>query len=78
MGCARALSGLHFRSVLHDAAVCPAYQRWSTGSALAHRCVGAYPDSERLVQTDTAAGFCERLGFWLGGGAFLTRPSKWF
>ena len=77
VGCVRALSDLHFRSVLYDVAVLPEYQRRGIGSELVRRCMEACPGSEWLVRTDQAKGFYEKLGFRENHDNFLTVPGRW-
>ena len=78
VGCVRVLSDLHFRSVIYDLAVLPAFQHKGIGSELVRRCRQACEGSEWLVQTDMARGFYEKLGFRQKNDYFLTIPSKWF
>lgn len=78
VGCVRVLSDLHFRSVIYDLAVLPAFQNKGIGSELVRRCRQACEGSEWLVQTETAEGFYEKLGFRQKNDYFLTIPSKWF
>ena len=78
VGCVRALSDLHFRSVLLDLAVLPEFQGNGIGSELVRRCRNACPDSEWLVQTDAAKGFYEKIGFVESSDHFLTIRGKWF
>ncbi|WP_455618311.1 GNAT family N-acetyltransferase [Eisenbergiella sp.] len=78
VGCVRVLSDLHFRSVIYDLAVLPAFQHKGVGSELVRRCRQACEGSEWLVQTDMARGFYEKLGFRQKNDYFLTIPSKWF
>lgn len=78
IGCVRVLSDLHFRSVIYDLAVLPAFQHKGIGSELVRRCRQACEGSEWLVQTDMARGFYEKLGFRQKNDYFLTIPSKWF
>lgn len=74
----KGLSDLHFRSVIYDLAVLPAFQHKGIGSELVRRCRQACEGSEWLVQTDMARGFYEKLGFRQKNDYFLTIPSKWF
>lgn len=78
VGCVRVLSDLHFRSVIYDLAVLPAFQHKGIGSELVRRCRQACEGSEWLVQTDMAREFYEKLGFRQKNDYFLTIPSKWF
>jgi ribosomal protein S18 acetylase RimI-like enzyme len=78
VGCVRALSDLHFRSVIIDLAVLPEYQRQGIGAELVRRCREACTSSEWLVQTDKAKGFYEKLGFTENNDYFLRIPGKWF
>ena len=77
VGCVRALSDLHFRSVIYDLAVLPEYQRRGIGQELVRRCREACPGSEWLVQTDAAKGFYEKIGFRENRDSFLTIPGRW-
>ncbi len=77
-GCVRALSDLHFRSVIYDLAVLPEYQHKGIGKELVQRCINACKGSEWLVQTDTAKGFYEKIGFKENEDYFLSIPCKWF
>jgi ribosomal protein S18 acetylase RimI-like enzyme len=77
VGCVRALSDLHFRSVIYDLAVLPEYQGQGIGQELVRRCREACPGSEWLVQTDAAKGFYEKIGFRENGDYFLTIPGRW-
>ena len=78
MGCVRVLSDLHFRSVIYDLAVLPAFQNKGIGKELVRKCRNACEGSEWLVQTDMAKGFYEKVGFKENGDFFLTIPCKWF
>lgn len=78
VGCVRVLSDGHFRSVILDLAVLPAYQRQGIGRELVRRCRARFPDTEWLVQTDEAKGFYERIGFTVNHDVFLRIPGKWF
>lgn len=78
VGCVRALSDLHFRSVIYDLAVLPEYQHKGIGKELVSRCIAACPSSEWLVQTDKARGFYEKLGFRPYQEDVLSIPCKWF
>lgn len=78
VGCVRALSDLHFRSVIYDLAVLPAFQKKGIGRELVRRCQNACEGSEWLVQTDSAKDFYEKLGFRQNHDDFLTIPCKWF
>lgn len=78
VGCVRVLSDLHFRSIIYDLAVLPAFQHRGIGSELVRRCRNACNGSEWLVQTDMAKGFYEKIGFKENKDYFLTIPSNWF
>lgn len=78
VGCVRALSDLHFRSVIYDLAVLPEFQHRGIGTELVRRCRNACENSEWLVQTDDAKGFYEKIGFKENKDHFLTVPCKWF
>lgn len=78
VGCVRVLSDLHFRSVILDLAVLPAFQKKGIGRELVLRCRSACESSEWLVQTDMAKGFYEKIGFRENKDYFLTIPCKWF
>ena len=78
VGCVRVLSDLHFRSIIYDLAVLPAYQKMGIGKELVRRCRSACESSEWLVQTDPAKGFYEKIGFKENKDYFLTIPCKWF
>lgn len=78
IGCVRALSDLHFRSVIIDLAVLPEYQKKGIGKELVQRCRNSCKDSEWLVQTDNAKGFYEKIGFVENNDCFLRIPGKWF
>ena len=54
VGCVRVLSDMHFRSVIYDLAVLPAFQNRGIGRELVRRCRNACSGSEWLVQTDMA------------------------
>lgn len=77
IGCVRVLSDGHFRSVILDLAVLPAYQRQGVGRELVRRCRERFPSCEWLVQTDEARGFYEKIGFTVSGDVFLRIPGKW-
>lgn len=77
-GCVRVLSDLHFRSVILDLAVAPEFQRKGIGKELVRRCRNACESSEWLVQTDSAKGFYEKIGFKENKDYFLKIPGKWF
>ena len=78
VGCVRVLSDLHFRSVILDLAVMPAFQHQGIGKELVRRCRSACESSEWLVQTDAAKGFYEKIGFKESKDHFLTIPCKRF
>ena len=78
MGCVRVLRDLHFRSIISDLAVLPAFQKKGIGKELVRRCRNACESSEWLVQTDMAKGFYEKIGFQENKDYFLTIPCKWF
>ena len=78
VGCVRVLSDLHFRSIIYDLAVLPEYQHKGIGKELVQRCISECESSEWLVQTDTAKGFYEKIGFKENEDYFLTIPCKWF
>jgi ribosomal protein S18 acetylase RimI-like enzyme len=78
VGCVRVLSDKIFRSIIYDLAVMPEYQKQGIGKELVRRCMECFPDSEWLVETETAAGFYERIGFKLNKDIFLSIPCKWF
>lgn len=78
VGCVRVLSDLHFRSVILDLAVMPAFQHQGIGKELVRRCRSACEGSEWLVQTDAAKGFYEKIGFKESKDHFLTIPCKRF
>lgn len=52
VGYVRVLSDLHFRSIIYDLAVLPAFQNKGIGKELVRRCRNACECSEWLVQTD--------------------------
>lgn len=78
VGCVRVLSDLYFRSIIYDLAVLPEYQKKGIGRELVQRCRNACKTSEWLVQTDTAKGFYEKIGFEKSNDYFLTIPCKLF
>ncbi len=78
VGCVRVLSDLHFRSIIYDLAVLPEFQKKGIGKELVQRCVNMCENSEWLVQTDTAKGFYEKMGFKEKADYFLTIPCKYF
>ncbi len=78
VGCVRVLSDLHFRSIIYDLAVLPAFQHRGIGRELVRRCRNTCNGSEWLVQTDMAKGFYEKIGFKENKDYFLTIPSNWF
>lgn len=77
VGCVRALSDMHFRSVIYDLAVLPEYQHKGIGKELVRKCRDVCPDSEWLVQTDVAVGFYKRIGFAVKEDYFLTIPGRY-
>ncbi|MCE5235163.1 MAG: GNAT family N-acetyltransferase [Eubacteriales bacterium] len=78
VGCVRVLSDRMFRSILYDLAVMPEFQGQGIGKELVRRCRECFPDSEWLVETETAAGFYEKIGFKPNKDIFLSIPCKWF
>lgn len=78
VGCVRVLSDLHFRSIIYDLAVLLEFQNKGIGSELVRRCRGVCERSEWLVQTDSAKGFYEKIGFRENDDYFLSIPCKWF
>lgn len=78
VGCVRVLSDRMFRSILYDLAVMPEFQNQGIGKELVRRCMEHFPGSEWLVQTQTAAGFYEKIGFKPNQDVFLSIPCKWF
>lgn len=65
-------------SIIYDLAVMPEYQHMGIGRELVKRCIQIFPNSEWLVQTETAAGFYEKVGFLVNKDIFLSIPCKWF
>lgn len=78
VGCVRVLSDLHFRSIIYDLAVLPEFQNKGIGKELVRMCRNACESSEWLVQTETAKGFYEKIGFKENKDYFLTIPCNWF
>ena len=78
VGCVRVLSDRIFRSILYDLAVMPEFQNLGIGKELVRRCRECFPDSQWLVETETAAGFYEKIGFKPNNDIFLSIPCKWF
>jgi ribosomal protein S18 acetylase RimI-like enzyme len=78
VGCVRVLSDLHFRSIIYDLAVLPEFQNKGIGSELVRRCRSVCESSEWLVQTDSAKGFYEKIGFRENDDYFLSIPCKLF
>lgn len=78
VGCVRVLSDRIFRSIIYDLAVMPDFQNQGIGKELIRRCREYFPDSEWLVETETAAGFYEKIGFKSNEDVFLSIPCKWF
>ena len=78
VGCVRVLSDKMFRSVIYDLAVLPECQHKGIGKELVRRCIETFPNSEWLVQTETASEFYEKIGFSVNKDVFLSIPCKWF
>ena len=78
VGCIRVLSDKIFRSVVYDLAVLPEYQKKGIGSELLKRCMDTHPDSEWLVETESAINFYKKMGFSENKNCFLSIPCKWF
>lgn len=78
VGCVRVLSDLHFRSVIYDLAVLPEYQHKGIGTELVQKCINTCENSEWLVETVSARGFYEKIGFKENKDCFLTIPCKLF
>ncbi len=78
VGCVRVLSDRMFRSIIYDLAVKPKFQNQGIGKELVRRCREYFPDSEWLVETETATGFYEKIGFKPNKTLFLSIPCKWF
>jgi ribosomal protein S18 acetylase RimI-like enzyme len=78
VGCVRVLSDRIFRSIIYDLAVMPEFQNQGIGKELVRRCIECFPNSEWLVETETATGFYEKIGFKLNKDVFLSIPCKWF
>ena len=78
VGCVRISSDKMFRSIIYDLAVLPEYQNKGIGKELVRRCINAFPNSEWLVQTQTASKFYEKIGFTVNNDIFLSIPCKWF
>lgn len=78
VGCVRVLSDKMFRSIIYDLAVLPEFQNKGIGKELVRRCIETFPNSEWLVQTETASGFYEKIGFSVNKDIFLSIPCKWF
>lgn len=78
IGCIRVLSDKIFRSIIYDLAVMPEYQGKGIGTELVKRCREYFPDSEWLVETQTADGFYKKIGFKENKDIFLSIPCKWF
>lgn len=78
VGCVRVLSDKMFRSIIYDLAVLPTFQNNGIGKELVRRCIDAFPNSEWLVQTETASGFYKKIGFSENQDIFLSIPCKWF
>lgn len=78
IGCVRVLSDKMFRSIIYDLAVLPEFQNKGIGNELVRRCIETFPNSEWLVQTETASRFYEKMGFSVNKDIFLSIPCKWF
>lgn len=78
VGCVRVLSDGIFRSIIYDLAVMPAFQNQGIGKELVRKCRECFPDSEWLVETETAAGFYEKIGFKPNKDVFMSIPCQWF
>lgn len=78
VGCVRVLSDRMFRSIIYDLAVMPEFHNQGIGKELVRRCMEYFPDSEWLVETETATGFYEKMGFKPNKDVFLSIPCKWF
>lgn len=78
VGCVRVLSDRMFRSIIYDLAVIPEFQNQGIGKELVRRCREYFPGSEWLVETETAEGFYEKIGFKPNKDIFLSIPCKWF
>ncbi len=78
VGCVRVLSDLHCRSLIIALGVLPSLQQKGIGKELVRRCRNACEGSEWLVQTDSAKGFYEKIGFKENKDCFLTIPGRWF
>lgn len=78
VGCVRVLSDKMFRSIIYDLAVLPEFQNKGIGKELVRRCIETYPNSEWLVQTETASLFYEKIGFSVNKEIFLSIPCKLF
>ena len=78
VGCIRVLSDQMFHSVIYDLAVHPEFQNQGIGTELVYKCREKFPDSEWLVQTESAEAFYEKIGFNVNKDIFLSIPCKWF
>lgn len=78
VGCVRVLSDKMFRSIIYDLAVLPEFQNKGIGKELVRTCIETFPESEWLVQTETASGFYEKIGFSVNKDIFLSIPCKLF
>ena len=78
VGCVRVLSDRIFRSIIYDLAVMPEFQKQGIGKELVRRCMKHFPDSEWLVEAESATGFYEKIGFKPNKNVFLSIPCKWF
>ncbi len=70
----RTQKDLPFRSIIYDLAVLPEFQNKGIGSELVRRCRGVCESSEWLVQTDSAKGFYEKIGFRENDDFFYDNP----
>ena len=78
VGVARVLSDTLTRSVIYDLVVLPEFQGRGIGRELVRRCIGHFPDSEWLVQTEEPiSAYYEKIGFKVYDNVVLTIPSKY-
>ena len=63
VGCVSLLRDLHFCSTIYDLAVLSEYQRNGIGKEWIRRCREKCEESERIVQTDKAKEFYEKIVF---------------